>query len=150
MSDISVIAGTLSADPQYVESDKGSFWKFSVPEKKRDNATVWYNFTFSGNPDHPVLKICKKGSSVVVTSKPPYTLNEYSFTAYDPKKKSAGCQRDVIDITFGAYEKKAKPEETEESPDDFGFPPIATADPLVPEHNTEFEIPVSSRGPNFS
>lgn len=61
MSDVSIITGTLSADPQFVESDKGSFWKFSIPEKKRDDATVWYNFTFSGSPDHPVLKICKKG-----------------------------------------------------------------------------------------
>lgn len=79
-------------------------------------------------------------------------MNEYSFTAYDPKKKSAACQRDVIDITFGAYEKKAnKPKEAEENvPDDFNLPAVVTTDPLVPEDTSEFKIPVASRGPSFS
>ena len=45
MADISIITGSLSADPQYIESEKGGFWKFSVPEKKNNNGTVWYNFT---------------------------------------------------------------------------------------------------------
>jgi len=120
MADISIITGSLSADPQYIESEKGSFWKFSVPEKKNNNGTVWYNFTSNAPANHPVLSRCKKGSSVVVTSKPPYTLNEYSFSAFDPKKNAASCQREVLDITFGSYEKKEEAKsEDETSTDDF-------------------------------
>lgn len=138
-SNVLTTVGILSSNPKFNENEKGGYWTFSVPQNHKDDMTTWYNFVFSGSADHPVLSRCKQGSSVVVVSKPSYTLKETTFVSLgvDPKskKKSASCQWEAFNVFFGSYEKKeAKTEE--ESTDDFSAP---KEDKHIPQDSVETE-----------
>jgi len=135
---VTITNGNLTGDPTVKILDDGTaVWNFTMAENHADESSLWTNFSFFADRNHPVLKKAKKGATLQVFGKFAFKLDEYTFS-HKPEKKSFSIKLQVTGVDWGTFDTPkekgdAKPqtEETVEdiidSPESF-FPP----DELIP------------------
>ena len=134
-----IFNGNLIGDPTCKEfSNGGAVWNFTLAQNAKDketksDATIWYKISYNAPADDKFMTTLKKGSCVMVSGKPPYTLNQYSASySSNEGKYSMNLAIDAYGVTRGTFDSK-KPEGGKESPESF------KEDNLVPKG--EFSIP---------
>lgn len=129
---INIVNGNLVADPTVKILESGvCIWNFAMVENHSDDATLWINFTFYDNTDHPVLKKAKKGSSLQVLSKFAFKLDQYTFTQ-KPEKNSYSIRLQASSVDWGVFEKKDDKEKIESNKPKDSSTDFYPKDDLIP------------------
>jgi|SRR4028118_100506 Single-strand binding protein family. len=130
--DVHITNGKLTADPVLKTLEDGTtIWEFTMVENHADDASLWFNFNFYAEADHPILKKAKQGTSLQVFSKFGFKINKYTFS-YNEEKKRGSVKYQAIQVDWGTFDSPKEKDGEKSKPKDKDTDFFTEDDGLVP------------------